>query len=378
MPGLDAKAAGPVQPKLFISYSRTDAAMADRLEAGMAERGFEILRDVEDIAFGEEWWARLVQMIGEADTILFLLTPRAAASPVCGREVAEAHRRGKRIMPLLIETTDWNSLPAALAAINSLSLVGVDDAAWPAKLDQLRAALQTDLPWVRQHSRLGAAAEIWAEGGRSPADLLAGTELRRALAWLAHVPPNAAEPTPLQREYIAASEAARHRRRVTLLASIAAASILLLAAATIALLYRLDARLGAARVALQNDDLAAAQQAMSDYVARSDRPPVPADPHRPPARQRDPRPRHRLAPVAARDSADDGNFTDMELATTRCSCCGSQANGAVRLIRCDLAFRCAWSSLDPAWSGAHFRLDGAAVALMPWNDGDVPTRRTQC
>src|SRR3954469_12728383 len=259
-------AAGPVKPRLFISYSRTDAAMADRIEAGMAERGFAILRDVEDIAYGEEWWARLVQMIGEADTILFLLTPRAAASPVCGKDVAEAHRRGKRIMPLLIEATDWNSLPTALAAINSLSLVALDDAAWPAKLDQLRDALLTDLPWVRQHSRLGAAAETWAEGGRSPADLLAGTELRRALTWLANVPPKAAEPTPLQREFIRASEAARHRRRVTLLASIAAASMLILTAVAIALLYRLDARLGAARVALQNNDLAAAQQAMTDYA----------------------------------------------------------------------------------------------------------------
>ncbi|HEX4737343.1 MAG TPA: toll/interleukin-1 receptor domain-containing protein [Allosphingosinicella sp.] len=365
MAGQEAEAAGPPRPKLFISYSRTDAAAVDRLEAGLSERGFEILRDVEDIAFGEEWWARLVQMIGEADTVIFMLTPRAAASPVCGKEVAEAHRRGKRIMPVLLEATDWNALPAALARINSFSLVGVDDGAYPARLDQLRDAMLVDLPWVREHSHIGAAAETWADGGRSPADLLAGTELRRALDWLRNVPPNAAEPTPLQREYIAASEAARHRRRVTLLASLATFSILLLAAAAIALLYRLDAGLAEARVALQSDDLAAAQQAMTDYA-------------------RDPVARLLPATRTARQLASeildrgtisgilrpglrgDGAFESMEVADGALFLLRSIPSSGPRLIRCDFALTaCESRALEPGWENASFVTDGTRLALTP-------------
>src|SRR5436305_226739 len=131
------------------------------------------------------------------------------------------------------------------------------------------------------------------------------------------------------------ADAARHRRRVTLLASIATASILILAAAAIALLYRLDARLGAARVALQNDDLAAAQQAMSDYL------------HDPVGRLFPPTPTARQLASEILDRGiissplppsipTEGNFTDMELVNGSLFLLRGDTNARLRLIRWDL------------------------------------------
>ncbi|MBV8833567.1 MAG: toll/interleukin-1 receptor domain-containing protein, partial [Acidobacteriaceae bacterium] len=41
---------------VFISYSRTDMAFVDRLEAALTARGFQPLIDREDIYAFEDWW----------------------------------------------------------------------------------------------------------------------------------------------------------------------------------------------------------------------------------------------------------------------------------------------------------------------------------
>ena len=60
------------QPVVFICYSRRDLAFVDRLQAGLEKRGIATFVDREAIAKGEEWWARIQQLIGEADTIVFV------------------------------------------------------------------------------------------------------------------------------------------------------------------------------------------------------------------------------------------------------------------------------------------------------------------
>jgi hypothetical protein len=43
--------------RVFISYSRKDMALANRLEAALKARGFEPLIDRVEIYAFEEWWA---------------------------------------------------------------------------------------------------------------------------------------------------------------------------------------------------------------------------------------------------------------------------------------------------------------------------------
>src|SRR5215470_1503220 len=77
---------------VFISYSRDDANFADQLEAALDTYGFETSIDRHGVSGGEEWKSRLGNLISEADTVVFVLTPTSAGSPICRWEVEEAER----------------------------------------------------------------------------------------------------------------------------------------------------------------------------------------------------------------------------------------------------------------------------------------------
>ena len=66
--------------KVFISYSRRDMAFVDSLDAALKARGFEPLVDRSEIYAFEDWWKRLQALIGQADTVVFVLSPDSVAS----------------------------------------------------------------------------------------------------------------------------------------------------------------------------------------------------------------------------------------------------------------------------------------------------------
>jgi TIR domain len=85
--------------RVFISYSRDDLHFANQLEAALNAYGFECFIDREGISVGEDWKQRLGNLIRDADTVAFVLSPSSASSKVCAWEVDEATRLGKRIIP---------------------------------------------------------------------------------------------------------------------------------------------------------------------------------------------------------------------------------------------------------------------------------------
>jgi TIR domain len=71
--------------KIFISYSHRDsAAFADELVAGLELADFAPFLDRHDIAAGEEWETRLGGLIGQADTVVFVVSPEVRPLPVGG------------------------------------------------------------------------------------------------------------------------------------------------------------------------------------------------------------------------------------------------------------------------------------------------------
>ena len=60
---------------VFISYSRDDLAFADQLGEALALCGFATTLDRQGIAGGEDWRRRLGNLIREADTVVFVLSP---------------------------------------------------------------------------------------------------------------------------------------------------------------------------------------------------------------------------------------------------------------------------------------------------------------
>src|SRR5580693_2780278 len=102
------------KPRIFISYSRRDMAFADRLEATLKARGFVPLIDREEIYAFEDWWKRIENLIGQADTVVFVLSPDAVSSRVALKEVEYAASLHKRFAPIVCRRVESSALPDAL------------------------------------------------------------------------------------------------------------------------------------------------------------------------------------------------------------------------------------------------------------------------
>jgi WD40 repeat protein len=225
---------------IFISYSRRDEAFVQRLRGSLAEHDKDVWVDREDIGPAVEWRREIELGIEGSDIFAFVISPDALRSEACGRELAHAVAKKKRIVPLLRHEPDGVPVPDDLATRNYV-LVRTDKEYEPG-FTALLAAID-DLPeWAREHTRLLERAEEWEHGGRESGSLLRGEDLREAEAWLseqaAHREP---QPTPLQAEYILASRTAATRRQWIAAAAVVA-GVAILAVAIVAVLQRRDAQ----------------------------------------------------------------------------------------------------------------------------------------
>ena len=76
-----------------------------------------------------------------------------------------------------------------------------------AGLKALTKSLNTDIDWLREHTRLLQRANEWNDGGRPANRLLSGDDVLAAKKWIASRPRDAPEPTSLHLDYVKASEA---------------------------------------------------------------------------------------------------------------------------------------------------------------------------
>ena len=195
--------------RVFISYSRDDLYFADQLNAALDICGFECFIDREGISGGEDWKRRLGNLIRDADTVVFVLSPTSARSEICAWEVEEAARLGKRILPVVCRQLKGASPPPRLRDLNYIFFYEdpkVSDSGFGTGLAKLVVALNTDFDWLREHTRYLQRATEWDRGGRPANRLLSGDDIAEAKAWVARRPKNAPEPTALHLDFIRASE----------------------------------------------------------------------------------------------------------------------------------------------------------------------------
>jgi hypothetical protein len=202
---------------VFISYSRDDLAFADQLRAALLAYDFAVTIDRESITSGEDWKQRLGVLIRDADTIVFVLSPSSARSPVCAWEATEAVSLGKRIIPILCRALDDAVPPPELSALQYTYFY--EEPKFPGTgfgtgLNSLRLALNADPEWLREHTRYLRLAKEWVEVGK-PSDrrLLSAADIALANKWIAGQPVKATPPTDLQLDFIKASETEDERRK---------------------------------------------------------------------------------------------------------------------------------------------------------------------
>jgi WD40 repeat protein len=209
-----AREAGRVN--VFLSYSRDDLNFADQLEAALHSHKYDVAIDRQGISAGEDWRARLGGLIRDADTVIFVLSPSSAGSELCRWEVEEASRLGKRIVPVLCRPLRNASVPSQISALNYIFFYAeprLPGSGFGTGLVRLVSALDTDLDWLREQTRLLQRASEWDSAGRTESRLLFGDSIAEAKAWAARRPKDAPEPTALHYEFVRASEDAEARRR---------------------------------------------------------------------------------------------------------------------------------------------------------------------
>jgi hypothetical protein len=227
-------------PDVFISYSRKDSAFVRQLHDALAKLNRDVWVDWEDIPLTADWWQEISGGIESADTFVLVVSPNSLSSPVCALEIAHATQHQKRLVPIVRDEVDEKAVFAALAAhtpddnlrktLNGRDLLTVardnwqaiarhnwlffkEDAEFDSNFAKLMTAVDTDLDYVRQHTRLLVQGREWEGHSRDDSYLLTGAEIRDAETFLAQSVNKQPRPTDLHGEYILASQQAETNRR---------------------------------------------------------------------------------------------------------------------------------------------------------------------
>ena len=114
-----------------ISYAHKDgAAAAARLQKDLSEDGFDSWLDTRRLYPGASWTKSIEEALDRAECIIALLSPGSYTSEICRAEQLRALRKGKCVIPLLVQpgadiplilrqSNIWTSLAVRLTQVLS-------------------------------------------------------------------------------------------------------------------------------------------------------------------------------------------------------------------------------------------------------------------
>jgi len=129
-------------PFFFVSYSRVDTALQQKVVAGLRERGLNIWVDTENLIPGSPAWEREIEKsIRGASGIIVLLSPDSNDSQWVRREISFTEEHDKPIFPVHIQGDENESIPLRLSSHQRVDL----RRNFSKGLDQLANALKDHL-----------------------------------------------------------------------------------------------------------------------------------------------------------------------------------------------------------------------------------------
>lgn len=106
--------------KVFISYGRADSReLAVRLRDDMLAVGFSVWLDLEEIPGGATWSVNIEEAIEHCDVTIALMSHASYSSQWCRAEQLRSLRKGKRVIPLLVQSD--SEIPLILEHLNYLN-----------------------------------------------------------------------------------------------------------------------------------------------------------------------------------------------------------------------------------------------------------------
>lgn len=206
---------------VMISYSRKDIEFARRLQTALTTDKRDVWIDWEDIPKTADWWNEIKDGIEKADNFLYIISPDSVNSEVCSREIDHAINLKKRLIPVLyreiIDAETKAKMSPALNAHNWVFARSTDD--FDTAYKQIVSAMDTDLDYVRTHTRLLTRALEWDRANRDKSFLLTGSDLETASNWLTGSTGKKPAPDNFHQQYIGESQRVAGARRRNLIAA---------------------------------------------------------------------------------------------------------------------------------------------------------------
>ena len=155
---LRSKAVGTDAERLsvFISYSRKESDVVERVRKALIAREIDVLIDQHDLPYGELWRQQLEEMIRSADTVIWLVSEASIRSKHCRWEIDKLKELNKRLLPVKIGEVPAGEMPELIGERQMMSLLPKDD--FEDRLDELADTLKIPLKWVKIHTRLADQA----------------------------------------------------------------------------------------------------------------------------------------------------------------------------------------------------------------------------
>lgn len=198
---------------IFISYSRNDTDFVYSLHKVLTcDKNKDVWTDFEDIPPAARWRSEIATAIEQADSFVFVISPDSVASEECRQELSYAIKQHKRLIGIFYREVELKSVPKELGELNFIFSRSEDD--FESAVNSLVSAAETDLEWVKDHTRLLSRALEWERQGKNDSLLLRGDDLEAAEKWLAQSGIKKPVPNELQGQFILASrqdESARQR-----------------------------------------------------------------------------------------------------------------------------------------------------------------------
>jgi CHASE2 domain-containing sensor protein len=205
--------------QVFLSYAEEDMAISVQIRQSLMRESFTVWTNWTDIHMGEVFLDEIERGIEEADNIVYLLSPHAARSLYCQRELDYALSLNKRVIPILIQKTPQELIPHQIETLQYIDLTGklieeilLDDNSLQAE-NPLIKILQDNATYFEQHKVLLAKATKWKRQNCNPSLLLRGYNLRHAEAWFQGAKNHSTyPPTALHEEFIQTSQSQPRER----------------------------------------------------------------------------------------------------------------------------------------------------------------------
>jgi formylglycine-generating enzyme required for sulfatase activity len=141
--------------KIFLSYASQDIESAKAIYLALRDQGHRVFFDRAELPAGDEYHNRIRAAIEKSRLFLFLISPNAVdAGSYTLTELDIADKAESKILPVMIEKTAIESLPASIKGITFLQPDGSLPAAVAAEVHRIASSLR------RKHIKQSLAAFV--------------------------------------------------------------------------------------------------------------------------------------------------------------------------------------------------------------------------